>query len=58
MKGIKKFARGLFTGLMIGAISVLVFNPVDDRRRSRMRRSIGRAYKKLNGMVDDIMDMW
>jgi hypothetical protein len=58
MKGIRRFTRGMVAGLMIGAISILILNPVDDKKRTHIRRSMGRAYKKFNGMIDNISDMW
>lgn len=51
------FVKGMVTGAVVGAVTMMVFDPVSTKQRKRMRRQTSHMFRNMGTMVDHFADM-
>ena len=51
------FVKGMVTGAVVGAVTMMVFDPISTKQRKRMRRQTNHVFRNIGSMVDGIADM-
>lgn len=49
------FTKGLITGAMVGAVMGIMFDPLHDKDRKRMKRNTQKYLKTAGNMMDSMM---
>ncbi len=51
------FAKGIATGLVMGAAVVTFLDPMSDRQKNKLQKKTQGVFKSIGGVLDTAMDI-
>lgn len=51
------FAKGIATGLVVGAAMTMFIDPISDRKKNKLQKKTENIFKNIGGLIDTAMDM-
>lgn len=51
------FAKGIATGLVMGAAVVTFFDPISDKQKNKLQKKTQGMFKSIGGVIDAAMDI-
>lgn len=51
------FIGGITAGLLVGAATAMLFDPVSDRQRQKLQRKTEGMFKSIGSVIDTAMDI-
>ena len=52
------FIKGIAAGVVLGACATMLWDPVSDRQRHRMRRKTEGVFKSIGNIIDNAIDVF
>ena len=53
----KGFAKGMAAGLIVGAATAIIIDPVSDKQRNRIKRKADGMFKSIGSVIDTAIDI-
>ena len=50
------FAAGMITGIIVGAVTGMLADPIKDKQSKAMKRGASKAFRTLGGIIDTIIE--
>jgi len=50
------FTAGMITGIMIGAVTGMLADPIKDKQSKAMKRGASKAFRTLGSIIDTIIE--
>ena len=51
------FAAGMAAGLIVGAASAMLIDPISDRQKTRLRKKTRGIFKSVGSVIDTAVDI-
>lgn len=51
------FAAGMAAGLIVGAASAMLIDPISDRQKNRLRKKTRGIFKSVGSVIDTAVDI-
>lgn len=51
------FAKGLAAGVALGAAAAMIFDPMTDKQRRRLKRKTEGVFKNIGSVIDTAIDI-
>lgn len=51
------FAKGIATGMLVGAAATVIFEPISDKQKNKIKRKTKGIFRSVGSVIDTAFDM-